>query len=121
MTRTLADEVNAEFYTSSYPDMFNQIRDELQPLILCLGITVAKYPEFEKDDQYFPTLNKELERCQETLKGLQELQQYYDNLPSQTRVAWERAGIAAGSLTKMQAQITSSRQTFTMLNTQMIR
>jgi hypothetical protein len=102
--------------------MFNQIHEELQPLITCLGITVAKYPEFKKDDQYYPALNKELQRCQEVLEELQKLQQRYYSLPSKTRVAvWEHAGIGANSLKEMRTRITSSRETFTMLNTQMIR
>ncbi|KAJ5391975.1 hypothetical protein N7509_007465 [Penicillium cosmopolitanum] len=119
--QNLANNINAAFVASSYPDMFDRVQHELDQLMPSLGIAVAKYPEFKKDDQYFPALKKEFQQCQEVLNDLQELQKYYDDLPSHSRVAWERTGIGASSLTGMQARITSSRQTFTMLNTQLIR
>lgn len=119
--RTLADEINATFFATSYPEMFDQVKHELNQLIPFIGIAVAKYPEFNRDEKYFSALNQELYRCQDVLNDLQELQKYYEDLPSQARIAWERTAIGASSLADMRAKIASSRQIFTMLNTEIIK
>lgn len=101
--------------------MFSQVQHELSQLIPFLGAAVVRYPKFKKDDQHFSALNQELQRCQDIFNELQKLQQYYENLPSQSKIAWERTGRGVGPLAQIQNKIASSRQTFTMLNTEMIR
>lgn len=101
--------------------MFDQVKHELNQLIPFIGIAVAKYPEFNRDEKCFSALNQELYRCQDVLNDLQELQKYYEDLPSQARIAWERTAIGASSLADMRTKIASSRQIFTMLNTEIIK
>ncbi|KAJ5106407.1 hypothetical protein N7456_003082 [Penicillium angulare] len=119
--QTRASEINTALFAASYPDMFQQVQHELNQLMPFLGKAVERCPEFKNDDRLFPALNKELQHCQGVLKGLQELQQHYDNLPSQARVTWEHNGRGARSLTEMRAQIKSSMRIFTMLNTEMMK
>jgi hypothetical protein len=101
--------------------VFSQVQHELGQLIPFLGAAVVRYPRFKKDDQHFSALNQELQHCRDVFNELQNLQQNYENLPSQSRIAWERTGRGIGLLAQIQKKIASSRQNFTMLNTEMIR
>ncbi|KAJ5166727.1 uncharacterized protein N7482_005508 [Penicillium canariense] len=116
--RPLADELNASFFGSS--DVFKSVQEELSLLISLLVVTTRRYHEFNLDDENLIELGNELQKCNQTLKELHDLKQYYDDLPSRSKIPWERMKLGASPLVEIRARIAASRQIITVLNTDMI-